>query len=64
MNPDRVTVTLDRASVTVVFKNVPAIVCENRGERFVDEKTTAELLRQAEAAASSGVEIQVRSFAA
>lgn len=59
-----VTVTLDRGPVTVIFKNVPARVCENCGEQFVDEKTTASLLAQAEAAAKSGAEIEVRPFAA
>lgn len=35
-----VTVTLERDGTTLVFKNVPAQVCENCGEAYVDEATT------------------------
>ncbi|MFA6043473.1 MAG: type II toxin-antitoxin system MqsA family antitoxin [Phycisphaerales bacterium] len=63
-SPAKVTITLDRGPVTVVFKNVPAEVCSNCGEQFVDEKTTASLIQQAEATAKSGVAVEVRSFAA
>jgi YgiT-type zinc finger domain-containing protein len=62
--PERVTVTLDHGQITVVFKDVPAEVCENCGEQFVDEQTTATLLRQANDAAAKGVQLEVRSFAA
>lgn len=63
--PDKTSVTLsDPAGVTIVFKNVPALVCDNCGEEFVDEATTGELLRQAKAAAAAGVQVEVRSYAA
>lgn len=59
------TVTLDRpGGATIVFKNVPAQVCDNCGEQYVDEATTAELLRQANAATKAGVQVDVRSYAA
>ena len=58
------TVTLERGGVTLVVKGVPARVCEGCGEECVDEATAARLLRDAEAAARSGVEVEVRSFAA
>ena len=58
------TVTLERGGTTLVFKAVPAAVCENCGEAYVDEATTAELLRQAEAAAAASVEVEVRSYVA
>ena len=32
------TITLERAETTVVFKNVPAQVCENCGEAYVEEE--------------------------
>ncbi|MDX2130987.1 MAG: type II toxin-antitoxin system MqsA family antitoxin [Planctomycetota bacterium] len=63
-HPGKVTVTLDRGSATIVFRSVPAEVCENCGEQFVDEATTRELLRQADASVKAGAEIEVRSFAA
>ena len=35
--PGTVTVTLERGPTTLVFKNVPAQVCANCGEAYVDE---------------------------
>jgi len=63
--PGKASVTLsDAASVTIVFKNVPALVCDNCGEEHVDEATTGELLRQAKAAVTAGIQAEVRSYAA
>lgn len=62
--PSRVTVTLERRGMTLVVKSVPAEVCQNCGEQYIDDQTTASLLRQAEEAAIAGVEVQVRSYAA
>ena len=59
-----VTVTLERGTTTLVFKNVPAQVCENCGEAYVDETTTDQLLSVAELAVKAGVQIEVREFAA
>lgn len=63
-SPATTTVTLERAGLTLVVKNVPAQVCDNCGERYVDEQTTAGLLQAAEQAVSQGVQFEVRSFAA
>jgi len=62
--PGTVTVTLERGGATLVFKNVPAQVCENCGEAYMDEATTEQLLTAAEAAVKAGVQIEVRAFAA
>jgi len=59
----KTTVTLERAGVTLVFKGVPAEVCGNCGEAYVDEGTTRSLLREAEEAAQSGVQVHIREFA-
>ena len=40
------TVTLERGALTLVIKDVPARVCPNCGEAYVDETVTAELLRK------------------
>lgn len=58
------TVTLERADTTLVIKGVPAQVCANCGEEYVDEETTARLLRTAEEAARTGVQVDVRQYAA
>ena len=59
-----VTVTLERSGATLVFKGVPAQICENCGEQYIDEQTTAKLLKQADAALKAGVEVEVRTYAA
>ena len=63
LTPGTTTVTLQRAGATVVIKNVPARVCRNCGEEYVDEDVSASLLREAEQTLSQGVEIDVRSYA-
>ena len=62
--PGEATVTLNRASTTVVFKNVPALVCDTCGEEYVDEGTTDRLLTLADQATKAGVQVEVRSYAA
>jgi YgiT-type zinc finger domain-containing protein len=62
--PGTVTVTLERGTMTLVFKNVPAQVCANCGEAYVDEEITAQLLEAAEAAVKAGVQVEVRTFVA
>lgn len=58
------TVTLERDGATLVFKNVPACVCENCGEAYIDETITSQLLQEANRAVEAGVEIDVRHFKA
>ncbi len=63
-NPGLTTVTLEKHGSTVVFKSVPAEICDNCGERYMSEAVTGQLLRQTRQAAESGIEVIVRSFAA
>lgn len=62
--PATMTMTLERGGATLVFKGVPAQVCDNCGEEYVDGATTARLLQQAQGALTAGVEVEVRAFAA
>lgn len=57
-------ITLERGNTTLMFKRVPAQVCENCGEVYHDAKVTRSLLQQADQAAQRGVEIDVRRYAA
>ena len=61
--PGRATVTLERAAMTLVFRDVPGEVCDNCGEAFHPEEVASALLQQAEQAAKAGVEVEVRRFA-
>jgi YgiT-type zinc finger domain-containing protein len=63
-SPGKTTVTLERGGMTLVFKGVPAQVCNNCREAYVDEDTTRRLLCDAEEAANSGVHVDIREFAA
>ena len=62
--PGTGTVTLERDTTTVVFKDVPAQICDNCGERYYDEETTARLLTIAEEAVRAGVQVDVREYRA
>jgi YgiT-type zinc finger domain-containing protein len=55
-------VTLERNGTTV-FKGVPAEVCENCAEQYVDEATTQRHLAEANKAVESGVEVEIRAYA-
>ena len=62
--PGVATVTLARDSMTLVVKDVPAQVCDNCGEEYVDADVTARLQKAADDAARSGVEVEVRRYIA
>ena len=63
-NPGTATVTLERGEMVLVFRRVPARVCEVCGEEYVEEETTARLLSAAEEAAESGVQVDIREYVA
>jgi hypothetical protein len=50
--------------MTMVVKGVPAQVCANCGEEYIDEEITAKLLAVAEESARAGVQVDVRDYAA
>jgi YgiT-type zinc finger domain-containing protein len=62
--PGKATVTLERDGMTLVIKGAPARICVNCGEEYVDEETTARLLKTAEEAACAGVQVDVREYIA
>lgn len=62
--PGHVTVTLERGGAVVIFKNVPADVCENCGEYYPTDEITNELLVRAEEAIRHGAEVEIVRFAA
>ncbi len=60
----KTSVTLERDGATLVFKGVPASVCATCGEEYVDGEITARLLKSAEEAARSGIEVEIRQYTA
>lgn len=53
------TVTLQRGAATIIVRDVPATVCPECGEAWVDEAVAAELLKVAEDAVQRGVEVDI-----
>ena len=60
----KVTLTLERDGLTLVIKCVPAEVCPNCGEEYVDEQITRKLLKTAEEASQVGVRVDIRDYVA
>jgi YgiT-type zinc finger domain-containing protein len=60
--PGRATVAFTRDGTTLVVKEVPADICANCGEEYVEEGATARLLRTAEEVARAGVKAAVRDY--
>ncbi len=58
------TVMLQRGVTTVVIKDVPAAICENCGEYYLDAATSERALALAEQSVRHGAEIEVLRFAA
>ena len=56
------TVTLEKNNSTIVFKKVPALVCDNCGEKYIKDSVTNEILITAQEIAKSGVEVDVRHY--
>ncbi len=48
-------VTLERDCLIMLAKGVPAQICTNYGEAYIEENVTANLLKAAEKTARSGI---------
>lgn len=56
------TLTMEQGEATIVFKDVPADVCDTCGEAFVGEDISEEVYEQAEAAIEEGAQFDVRRW--
>ena len=56
------TVTLEKGDATIVFRHVPARVCDNCGEKYVDDQTASLLLRKASELVKNGTLVDIREF--
>ena len=48
----------------MILKQVPADICENCGEYYLDENVTEIVLNRAEEAVNKGAEVEIISYAA
>lgn len=62
--PGQTTVTLERGDLTFVVKGVPAQVCSNCGEDYVDDQVAGRLLEAAEALSALGAQVEIRQYVA
>ena len=56
------TVTLEKESSTIIFKDVPAHICDNCGEKYIDAQITKELLHKAYDLIKNGAVVDIRKF--
>lgn len=56
------TVVLERNKTTLVFKHVPADICSNCSEEFINEGVSIELFKVAKQAVEAGVQVDVRKL--
>ena len=56
------TLTMERGEATIVFKDVPADVCDTCGEAYLDEDVSAAVYEEAEAAVEAGVQFAMRRW--
>jgi YgiT-type zinc finger domain-containing protein len=62
--PGTTTVKLERDGFTYIVKGVPAQVCSNCGEDYVNESVAGELLTSAEQMAKAGAQVDIRQYKA
>lgn len=60
----KTTVTLERAGCVVVIRDVPAEICDNCGEYYLDEVTTRRVYGSAEQSFDRHVEVEIQRYAA
>ena len=58
------TIVLERKQTTVVFKKVPAHICNNCGEEYVSTEVNEALRSQAHAEWERGITLAMLNFAA
>ncbi|OHD70368.1 MAG: hypothetical protein A2W19_16340 [Spirochaetes bacterium RBG_16_49_21] len=64
MKSGKTTVTMMRGEATIIIKDVPALVCGDCGEYWLDMDTSSTVFRIAEEAVKNGTEIEIRRFIA
>lgn len=62
--PGVTTLTLEREGTVLVVRGVPARVCENCGEEYLEDGEVARLGDLAGEAAKPGVQVEIRDYRA
>lgn len=64
ISPGFATVVMHRGETVVLIKQVPANVCDNCGEYYLDEDVAKKTYTQAQDAAERGAEVEIARFVA
>lgn len=62
--PGFTSVTLEREGMLLVVKRVPAHICTNCGESYIESDVTRAILKLANTAHRTGVQVEICSFEA
>lgn len=60
----KTTVTLQQGRTVVVIRDVPAEICEDCGEYYLDDTTAQRVYADAEKSFQRHVEVEIQSYAA
>jgi YgiT-type zinc finger domain-containing protein len=60
----KTTIVLERDKTTLIFKDVPAEICENCGEEYFSSVVNNQLLQMANEAAKKGIDLEMLRYAA
>ncbi len=60
--PQSVSVTINRDGALLVVQGVPALVCDNCGERYFDDVVAGRVLELTEDTLQPGVRLDVREY--
>lgn len=63
-HPGHTTVTLQRGVSVVVVRDVPAEICEDCGEYYLDDITTQQVYADAAQSFNRRVEVEIQRYAA
>jgi YgiT-type zinc finger domain-containing protein len=64
LKPGTTTVTLERAGALIIFKEVPADVCNNCGAYFLSSETSSVLYEKASDAIKKGAQVEIMKLTA
>jgi YgiT-type zinc finger domain-containing protein len=64
VKPGTTSFSVERGEMTLVLKRVPARVCDQCGEAYVDEATTRRIEEIAERVQEAGVQVAVQDYVA
>jgi YgiT-type zinc finger domain-containing protein len=63
-SPGNTTVTFERNGKVVIIQDVPAEICGNCGEYYLDEMTASQVQQLARESRNRGVELELRHYIA